>query len=561
MSKNFTFANAPSIQMRRSRISGLSYGVNTSMSLGTLYPFYVEEVLPGDSFKVKSDMVLRLTSSFLKPIYGNMYADVFYFFVPWRLVFDDFPCVFGENKNGYWANQQVYNAPTLTGQEVFSKSIADYLEMPVGNINTPLNVMYHRALALIWNEWFRDENYQEPVHIQKGAANALGEAMNNRPWAPDNYTGMCPPVSKYRDYFTSVLPNAQKGSAVEFSAFGDNLLPVVTGNTRSISPAQYPGIGFTSRFVVDGTFPAGDGMYNVALRSNSDGTGGASARGILYADSTPESPINTGIYDVSLVPNNLYADPSQVPAISVNELRMAFAAQKILERDALGTRYVEHILNTFGVSNPDARVQRPELLNAGRININVQQVASTVGTDEAYLAELGGYSLSSGKCGFSKAFSEYGCILGVVALRQYHSYSQGMPKRYTRSKRLDYYNPALAYVGMMPVKSTEIYAGASTDDIFGYQRAWAEYRHHQNAITGEMRSDAENTLDIWHLGDDYSSQPYAGAEFISETPANLNRVITVDSSRQDQFIADIWHDVEAIRVMPANPMPGLIDHY
>lgn len=540
MSKNFTFNNAPSIQMRRSRINGLSYGVNTSMSLGTLYPIYCEEILPGDSFKVKTNQITRLTSSFIKPIYGNIFADVFYFFVPWRLVYDDFPCVFGENRDGYWANQQEYTVPVRDNQVVYSKSVADYLEMPLGIQSQAVTTMYHRAFALIWNEWFRDENYQEPVKINKGQ-NTGGEIFNQDPWSVNNYTGLCPPVSKYRDYFTSVLPSPQKGESIGLQTFLSDL-PIMTGADHEVNTRA--GMQFMNGI---GAPIDNDGILGI-------GVGITGARlGLEYNSNFAPSQ--------DLIPSNLWASVDGAQTMTVNDLRLAFQAQKILERDALGTRYVEHILNTFGVTNPDSRLQRPELLNASRYNINIQQVANTSGTAEQKLASLGAYSLSHGKSGFEKGFSEYGCIIGCMCLRQYHSYQQGTPRRYTRSKRLDYYNPALAYIGMTPVYSTEIFASAPATDIFGYQRAWNEYRHHQNAITGEMRSEADNSLDIWHIGDEYENAPVASAEFITETPNYVDRVISVDSSVQDQFILDIWHDVEAIRVMPSNPMPGLIDHY
>lgn len=548
MSKNFTFNSAPAIQMRRSRIGGLSYGVNSSYSMGRVYPFYVEEILPGDTFKVKSNMVARLSSSFIKPIYGNLFVDVFYFFVPWRLVFDDFPCIFGENKDGYWKRSvETFVPTTYSGQTVVSKSIADYLEMPVGTLSDPVNILYHRANALVWNEWFRDQNYQEPVYIHKGAFHS-SEAFNGNEWSPSNYTGMCPPISKYRDYFTSVLPGPQKGDpvSVPLGGFAD---VITLAQTHSVPNVPLSFINPTGSILPPGSLA---GTMNLEL-----GVNGASTRGTLVG-SAITSDVN--LAGTRLIPDNLVADLSNATTVDVNTLRMAFATQKILERDALGTRYVEHILNTFGVTNPDSRLQRPELLNASRFPLNVQQVASTNGASSS-LAQLGAYSLSKGSSGFSKAFSEYGCVIGYVAVRQFHSYQQGLPKRYTRRKRLDYYNPALAYIGMMPVKSTEIYASAPTDDIFGYQRAWSEYRHHQNVVSGQMRSAAENTLDIWTIADDYANQPVASDEFIRETPLFLDNAISIEHGTQDQFIFDIWNDVDAIRVMPANPMPGLIDHY
>lgn len=552
MSKNFTFNTAPTIQMRRSKITGLSYGVNSSYSLGYLYPFFNDEILPGDTWKVTSKFVSRLTSSFLKPIYGNIFCDVYYFFVPWRLVYDDFACVFGENKEGYWKNERTYEIPHAFNQTVVSKSLSDYLELPVGIINAPLNILYHRAVALVWNEWFRDENYQEPVYIHKGEFNG-DEQLNGNAWDVNNYTGMCPPINKYRDYFTSVLKEPQKGDPVMVSL--GNLAPVVTGPEHlnivdPVTPLRLKGrLGASFNFV----------SAPLSFTTNSGDTSGT----IRTSEGDSASSVPFG---ADLVPSNLYADLTSATGATVNDLRMAFQTQKILERDALGTRYVEHIFNTFGVSNPDSRLQRPELLNAYRFPINIQQVAATNAPTSSNnptktLAQLGAYSLTSSRAGFSKAFSEYGVVFGFLALRQFHSYQQGVPRRFNRYKRFDYYNPALAYIGFTPVYSTEIYSGADSNDIFGYQRAWSEYRHHQNVISGEMRSAAENSLDIWHIGDEYVNQPVASDEFIRETPAFVDRTISVTSDVQDQFIFDIWNEVEAIRVMPANPMPGLIDHY
>lgn len=373
MSKNFTFNTAPTVQMRRQRITGLSYGCTSSYSMGTLYPFYCEEILPGDTFKVDSDLVIRLTSSFIKPVYGSMFADVFYFFVPWRLVYDDWACVFGENKDGYWANQHVYEVPHLFAQNVTSKSLADYLEFPVGNINAPVNVLYHRAVALIWNEFFRDENYQQPVYIHKGAAQG-DEAMNSNIWSVNNYTGMCPPINKYRDYFTSVLPSPQKGEALEIALGGNDPLLVYAGKNPHPSQTEF----FNGNNPIQWSKANGSpfdatksGYYGIQPRATTAST-------VYQADGVYDEQ-GTGSFagSIGLSPQNLYADPTSLRIGNVNDLRMAFQAQKILERDALGTRYCEHILNTFGVTNPDSRLQRPEILNSAKIPINIQQVAST----------------------------------------------------------------------------------------------------------------------------------------------------------------------------------------
>lgn len=553
-SKNFTFNNAPAIQMKRSHITGLSYGVNTSSSVGRLCPFYVEEILPGDTFKVKSELVVRLASEFVKPIYGNLFVDVFYFFVPWRLVYDDFSAVFGENKDSYWKPSTETFLPMIpAGSPISSKSVSDYLEIPLGVTPVPINVLYHRANALIWNEWFRDENYQEPCFIHRGAYSSTDESPNENPWSPDNYVGLCPTISKFRDYFTSVLPQPQKGDPIELTV-GDPAVPVYAGASTHIPfDPTFNSLKGLSLRKVNSNDPSFGNDYNTLGLF----TGNNTTRGIVSY--TPADSQSAEGYQ--LTPDNLYANLSNVKFATVNELRTAFQLQKILERDALGTRYVEHILNTFGVTNPDSRLQRPELLNASRFNLNIQQVSSTSGATEGNLAKLGAYSLSNGSASFSKAFSEYGCVIGLFAVRQYHTYQQGLPKRYTRRRRFDFYNPAMAYLGMMPVMTTEIYMESDPDDIFGYQRAWSEYRHHQNVVSGQMRSDAVDSLDVWQIADYYDSQPYAGDEFVRETATNLDNVITVNSSAQDQFILDVWHDVDAIRVMPANPMPGLIDHY
>ncbi len=553
-SKNYVFNSAPAIQMSRSKISGLSYDSLTSFSEGDLVPIYSEEILPGDTFKVKTNAVIRLANSFLRPIYGNLKFDVWHFFVPWRLVYDDFPCVFGENKNGYWSSSKTYYIPGKSGMTVYPGSLSDYLELPLGINNSFVNVLYHRAYALIWNEWFRDENYQEPVHIYKGDFNTK-EDLNNSEFSPANYTGKLAKVNKYRDYFTSALPDAQKGESVAISSA--SFVPL-TVNPSDPGKVQDFG-GHFLRF----NEPAVDGdIKALSLAVGGYGSPYWDKGNLISTPAMPGYPAQNTDYRVS--GSNLGVELAR--GISVNDLRLAFQTQKILERDSLGTRYIEHIYTTFGVSNPDARLQRPELLGASSIDIDVQQVANTSGTASEDLASLGAYSLSAGTTGFSKAFTEYGCVISLACIRQFHNYQQGTPRRFNRQRRLDYYNPALAYIGMMPIHSTEIYAQSSVGDIFGYQRPWSEYRHHQNCITGQMRSVPDNeltfdSLDMWHIGDMYGNAPVASAEFIEETPEFLDRAITVKSSVQNQFIANFFHRVSAVRVMPSNPMPGLIDHY
>ena len=579
MARQFSFGSVPTIKARRTKFD-LSYNVKTSMNVGTLYPVYLQEVVPGDTFKVDSSVVTRVTSSYLKPVMDNIYQDIYYFFVPARLVFDQWAEIFGENPRGAWANTEDVRVPRLKPyQNRFSNltgTVGDYLGLPIYdydlsegwvqnydflNDRLGISVLPFRAFALIWNDWFRDENNIDPCNIIKGNTGEF-EYCNDTEWSPTNYTGKLPRVAKFHDYFTSCLPSPQKGDAVELS--------LASGFVPLSATAYNP---LTSKN--DTLYPLGNNMavgYNsaiigsIGLLSTFNASTGRDLGGVYLTEFDTDTPTN------AITHTNLGINADSLQAVSVNDLRYAFQLQKLLEADARGgSRYVEYILAHFGVTSPDARLQNPEFLGGKRIPLNVQQVAQTnapnmVSMNDS-LGSLSAYSLTNGNSRFSKGFTEHGFIIGVSCLRYKHSYQQGIEKFWTRHKRTDFYDPVFANIGEQPVYKSELYFGenlfieSEVDEPFGYNEAWADMRFRHNQITGQMRSNVENSLDIWHFADNFETFPYLNQEFIEETPIYVNRTLAVDSDVQDQFIVDIYHKVEAIREMPLYSIPGLIDHH
>lgn len=590
---NFVFGSVPMIRASRSKFD-LSYTHKTSGNVGKLYPFMCQEVYPGDTFKVKSTILARLNSAYLRPVMDNLFLDQYFFFVPSRLVYNKFPQVFGENKESPWAVVNTPSVPTFQNTEVTGNvanhdNVCAYLYLPVGedlkeNIKD-VSLLPVRGFALIYDEWFRDENNVQPMNIQKGDA-AASEKLNNDAWSPSNYLGKCPSVAKFHDYFTSCLPSPQKGQPVEVGtvALPERLLPVSTirsnaGNLKgnfatmgSLFPdyakidelAKAMGFTGSNKTGSNGLFmstsekqwaaPTGDIALDAAVGTgqgrllvrgtSSDGTGN-----ILY-------PYNLAAYDPGVA----------LGATTVNDLRLAFQTQKMLEKDARGgTRYREYILSHFGVSVADSRVQVPEFLGGKRSPLNVQQVAQTSqATSTSPLASLGAYSLSFGQSGFSKGFTEHGYIIGVMCLRYHHTYQQGVERFAFRKNRLDFYDPVFANIGEQPVYKKELFAGAASDDVFGYQEAWADLRYRPSRVSGQLASKATNTLDIYHFADEYANAPTLSEGFINETDKNFARTIAIADAENvdaDQFVFDIYLQNDAIRELPVYSVPSLIDHH
>ena len=495
MAKNFRnksvsthkFAMTPRADIPRSSFQ-IQTAHKTTFDSGYLVPIYCDEVLPGDTFNVKMTAFARLATP-LFPVMDNMYLDSFFFFVPNRLVWDNWQKFMGEQIDP--GDSISYVIPqTVTPEGGYAiGSIQDYLALPtVGQVTAGQTVTHSalplRALNLIYNEWFRDENLQDSLTV-------------NRDDGPDLYTDYSLfRRGKRHDYFTSALPWPQKGDAVTLP-LGTSVPVLSNGNAFQISATD-------ASFVNSNVFVDNSG----GNLKNSSGGAGSQPLIKFGADS------------------GLYADLSDATAATINQLRESFQIQRLLERDARGgTRYTEIIRSHFGVISPDARLQRPEYLGGGSTPVNISPIAQTSATEVGAAATpLGnlaamGTALAMGH-GFTQSFVEHGHVIGLVSVRADLTYQQGMRKMWSRRTRYDFYFPVFAHLGEQAVLNKEIYTtGTSTDDdVFGYQERWAEYRYHPSQITSLFRSTAAGTLDAWHLAQNFSSLPTLNTSFIQDNP-------------------------------------------
>lgn len=541
MARGHSLQSVPIPRFPRARFN-LSHSVTTSMDVGTLYPIDWQEVLPGDVFKCRAFDVSRVTSSFLKPVMDNLLLDVYHFHIPYRLVYDNFEKVFGNPNPSAYTDNALEELPMTYG-EVKSGSVGDYLGLPLGSISQddPVSALPFRCFALIYDKYFRNENTTDEIYIQKKGF-SLSELIGDQNFSPNSYCGRLPKVNKYKDYFTSCVPTPQKGAPVGFNL--GTYAPVVPRN-QQIAPLT-------------------DSDPQVSLRTYTGSTVsqallGAASNSNLYTVTAPAATV----FGASVYPSNLYADLTDTNAITVDDLRLAFAYQKMLERDAIyGSRYNEYLYGHFGVHIPDAYIQFPQYLGGGRTPLNIVQVAQTSqGTEESPLGNVGAYSWTNGRTGYSRKFNEHGLVMTVACLRYRHTYQQGIAKKWRRKVREDFYDPLFSTIGQQPVYTTELYAKAGPEAVFGYREAWSELRNIPNTISGEMRSGVTNSLDIWHFADNYSSVPTLSQSFTEETPAYVDRTLSVPSSSQDNFILNFYFDMSAVRKMPVYSMPSLIDHH
>lgn len=543
--------NPTRIDMSRSTFDRSS-SVKTSFNAGDIVPFFLEEVLPGDTFNVKSSKVVRM-QTLLTPMMDNVYLDTYYFFVPNRLVWEHWKQFNGENTESAWIPETTYEVPQITspadtGWNV--GTIADYFGIPTGVPNLSVSALPFRAYALVMNEWFRDQNLQDPLVVPVDDATVAG--VNSGTFVTDVSKGGKPFVAaKYHDYFTSALPSPQKGPDVTIPVAQAGSYPVVSlagvnNNSLSTAPLIFGEYLRNSGSVVERPFD----------RLSIDN----------YSSSTSVSWVNSVN---GAAPTNLMAiADGNAAAATINQLRIAFQIQKLYERDARGgTRYIEILKSHFGVTSPDARLQRPEYLGGNRVPININQVVQQSGTGAGSSTPQGtvvGMSQTTDThSDFIKSFTEHGFILGVMVARYDHTYQQGLDRMWSRKSRFDYYWPVFANIGEQAIKNKEIYADGSAkdDEVFGYQEAWADYRYKPNRVTGEMRSQYAQSLDVWHLADDYDKLPSLSDEWIREDKSNIDRVLAVQSSVSNQFFADIFIQNRATRPMPLYSVPGLIDHH
>lgn len=571
--KNNRFSQIPNSPIQRS-VFDRSHDYKTTMDAGYLIPFFVDEVLPGDTFKLRVNAFVRM-NTLVAPFMDNVFMDSFFFFVPSRLVWDNWQRFCGEQKNP--GDNTDFLIPSLSETNTFTNgSIFDYMGLPTGvaldPTNTPINALPFRAYNLIYNEWFRDENLIDSIPVPTG----------DGPDPISNYT--LRKRAKRHDYFTSALPWPQKGPSVDVGLTGN--APVVgfgDGQTWNfMSNTSYSGnqavlgnptdvmdnVGlqvFTNReqFSTANLIPLMQETHtgrwaNIGTQDQMSGT-----------DITPTRAIRgDGFYFPNGILSNSsgkqpYADLSGVSAITINDLRQAFQIQKFYEKWARGgSRYTETLRVMFNVISPDARLQRPEYLGGTHSRVNVVPTAQTSSTDsvspQSNLSAFG--VLGDVAHGFNKSFVEHGYVIGLCCLRADITYQQGLNRMWSRRQLFDFYWPTLAHLGEQVVYNREIYTQGTADDngVFGYQERYAEYRYKPSMITGKLRSTDPQSLDVWHLAQKFDALPKLNQDFIEENPP-INRVIAVQN--EPQFFADFWFDLKTSRPMPVYSVPGLVDHF
>lgn len=541
------FNQVPETHVSRTRFNR-DQNILTTFDSGKLIPFYVDEVLPGDTFNVKTAAIIRMTTP-KYPVFDDAFIDFYYFFCPNRILWKNFKYFMGEVEDQPWMPTKTYKVPEIIinspteGKAPYEESILDYMGVPTKIIETGskkevrINALPVRAYTKIWNEFFRDQNVgnqatfltdDEDVEYRdsKTTAEEILEKAHNG--------GRCLPVSRFHDYFSSCLPYPQRGPEVTIALNGNAPVKLYADEELK-NKATLNGSGIL------GTNTGSQDPYigNVITET-----------GTVYLGN------QTGHEGV------LGTELTNIEAATINQLRQAFAVQHYYEALARGgSRYREQVRALFGVSISDKTVQIPEYLGGGRYHVNINQIVQTSGqqgTGDTPIGETGAMSVTPiNESSFTKSFEEHGFVIGVMCVRHNHSYQQGLERLWSRSDRLDYYFPQFANLGEQPVKKKEIMVtGESTDnETFGYQEAWADYRMKPNRVSGKMRSNAEGTLDFWHYADNYEKVPTLSQEWMNEGKNEIARTLIVQD--EPQFFGAIRVMNETTRCMPLYSVPGL----
>ena len=525
------FSQVPKTEIPRSRFNR-SHGLKTTFDEGYLVPILIDEILPGDTVNLRVTLFTRM-ATLMSPIMDNLYIDTFFFFVPERLVWDNFQRMCGEQDNPDDSTDFIF--PTITAPEGGFEplSLADYFGIPTNIPNLEVRAEPFRAYNLVYNEWYRDENLQDSVPFTKADKD---DAKNYKLLRR----------GKRHDYFTSALPWPQKGPGVELP-FGGNVPIYATDANRMESGKSY-------NEIMGSTF---DGFVYLASDTPSASASLSQSSGIYRVGADYKfTGSNTLGYP-------LMADISQATSVTINQFREAFQIQKWYERAARGgTRYTEILRSFFGVVSPDARLQRPEYLGGGSHRIDVSVVPQTSATNDiSPQANLAAFAVGASKNGgFTKSFTEHGWLIGLVNVRADLTYQQGLNRMWSRSTKFDMYWPTFAHLGEQAILNKEIYAqgNAKDDEAFGYQERYAEYRYFPSMITGKFRSTDPQPLDSWHLAQKFDSLPTLSSQFIEDNPP-VNRVVAVTD--EPHFLLDAWFDMNCVRPMPVYSVPGLVDHF
>lgn len=547
--KEIHFSNVPEVKIGRSKM----HIPNTHTGSGNaadLIPIFCDNLIqPGDSVKMKMSSIIRMMTP-LVPVMDNAWADIMFFFIPKRLVWDHWANFWGENDTEPWIQKTEYSVPKLKAPDNgwTVGSLAEKFGFPIGVGGYEVDALPIRSYCKLWNDWFRDENLKNPAYISTGDSLTQGtdiseyDTQNPYDYVTGAETGAaCLKVAKPHDYFTAALPGLQKGP--------DVYIPL--GDSAPVVGAEYDGIITVQQ---EQTELIGKKMALVTNVSTNWQT--------LPGGNEPNSIATMGNSKVI----GLAADLSQAVGATITQLRQAFAIQRFYEALARGgSRYIEIIRNVFGTTAPDYRLQRSEYIGGCRIPINVSQViqSDAGATDATPLGHTGAYSLTADRKDdlFNHAFVEHGCLIGVMCIRTDHTYSQGIERQYTKFKLFDYYTPQLSNISEQAILNKEIYTQATAEDeeAFGYQEAWAEYRSHKNIVTGELRVDAPQSLSAWTYADYYTELPRLGDEWIDETKDNIERTIAVQN--HDQFFFDFYFAPVYTRPMPIYSIPGLTSHF